>query len=580
MISSTHQGWLRAPDHAAPRRPLAIALPAASFILLLASAYFALPADLAARYFASQDLPVLCLMVAAVAAFPFLKLGPKWAAESRVTVRTLAVAAVAIFAVCLAGRWLVMQGYDLSRDEAMATFAMEQIRQGSLVTPVPAGWQPYGRAMLPIFYNGRIDPHLVWTSGYLPMNSALQALAAWIVHPAVANPLLLVVGLAALWRVARTIWPDRRDAAVVVTLLAATSSQLIVNAMTSYAMTGHFALNMVWLLLFLRGDRKGDAGALLVAFVAIGLHQVHFHPLFAAPFLLWLAFRRQWGRAAIYGLGYAAIVLFWLKIYPLWLIDLAGPEANVAPIPTLSEQAVGKAGRLLDSQLAYWTANFVRFAAWQNLLLLPLVAAAWPVLRSKQARLQGPLLPLLGACAIGLVLLVNQGHGWGYRYLNGLIGCFCLLAGYGWTSLVPQAGQARAWAAVRCAAILTLAVILPLQLVMARAFIAPHATLDAAIGKAEAEVVIVDPDGGSYAQDLVQNPPRFDARPRVMYLPFIEPQDLVLLCATKTVLRVDRRHFRAVGMRDGRVPPDMARDLRARRDILERLECAPPLRMK
>jgi hypothetical protein len=327
----------------------------------------------------------------------------------------------------------------------------------------------------------------------------------------------------------------------------------------------------------LRGDRGGVAGALLAAFVATGLHQFHFHPLFAAPFLVWLAVRRQWGRAAVYGLGYLAIILFWLKIYPLWLIDFAGPDANVARIPTLSAHAASKAGRLLDVHADLWAVNFVRFAAWQNVVLLPLIAAAWPVLRSKRARLHGPFLPLVAACAIGLLLLVNQGHGWGYRYLSGLIGCFCLLAGYGWTSLVPEAGSARAWAAVKCGAILTLAVILPLQLALARAFVAPYAELRREIGNAPVDVVLVDPEGGFYADDIVQNGPGFDQRPLVMHLAFVAPEDLASLCSARTIMRVDRRHFRAAGMASSLPAPGVRRALKLRRDILDRLGCAPPL---
>src|SRR3546814_6175702 len=45
------------------------------------------------------------------------------------------------------------------------------------------------------------------------------------------------------------------------------------------------------------------------------------------------------------------------------------------------------------------------------------------------------LLPLTITCIMGLLLLVYQGHGWGYRYLHGLIGAFCLLGGFGWMRL-------------------------------------------------------------------------------------------------------------------------------------------------
>lgn len=133
----------------------------------------------------------------------------------------------------------------------------------------------------------------VWVSGYLPINSALRALVGTVADPAVANPLLLVVGLAALWQMARRLWPGRNDAPVVVLLLEATSTQLVAASMTSYAMMGHSALNMVWLALFLRGGRWGIAGALMVGCLATGLHEIHFHPMFVAPFLFWLGLHQQ-----------------------------------------------------------------------------------------------------------------------------------------------------------------------------------------------------------------------------------------------------------------------------------------------
>jgi hypothetical protein len=39
------------------------------------------------------------------------------------------------------------------------------------------------------------------------------------------------------------------------------------------------------------------------------------------------------------------------------------------------------------------------------------------------------------------ILLPYQGHGWGYRYLHGLIGSLSLLAGYGWIALSERAAR-------------------------------------------------------------------------------------------------------------------------------------------
>src|SRR3546814_10973844 len=75
--------------------------------------------------------------------------------------------------------------------------------------------------------------------------------------------------------------------------------------------------------------------------------------------------------------------------------------------------------------------------AWNNVLLLPLAALGVLQLRWRTmfARDASIVLPLTITCILGLLLLVYQGHGWGYRYLHGLIGAFCLLGGFGWMRL-------------------------------------------------------------------------------------------------------------------------------------------------
>jgi len=543
----------------------------------LAAAWFWQPVNISDFYFAKQDLPVLCAMVVAGLLIAHLRIGGRWEREIVLPARTAAIGAALLLVVGIAGYWLVMMAYDFTRDQAMATFAAKQIAGETLITQVPQEWQPYGHAMMPQYFFRRFSPELAWSSAYLPVNSAFQTLGAIIGHRSVANPLLLVAGLLALWNVARRIWPERRDVAVVAVLLGATSAQLIANAMTSFAMVGHFALNMVWLALFLRNDRWGVAGALAVGFLASGLHQYHFHPMFAGPFLLWLLLRRNWSFAAVYALGYAAIVLFWARVYPEWLQDQGGAAAIGRPLVDMSQYLKGRGLRLFSYSWTVWSFNFVRFFTWQNLALVPLLVGAGPVLWRRQVKLDEPFLPLLGACAIGLVFLVFQGHGFGYRYLSGVIGCFCLLAGYGWARIVPAPGSGRPWAMLKLACCFTVLFAVPLQLVMARSMVAPHARLYHEAMAANVDIVVVDTEGGFIAQDIVQNGPNFAQRPKLMDLSFISAEALERLCRTKTMARIDRRHFRAVGMRESGMLPRSRQLLAERRALLEDSGCAPLL---
>src|SRR3546814_12221723 len=77
--------------------------------------------------------------------------------------------------------------------------------------------------------------------------------------------------------------------------------------MTAYAMPAHLTINLCWPWFVLRRRWWADAAALTLGFFAVGLHQFHYHPLFAAPILFLLLLRQDWGRAAFYALGYLAI---------------------------------------------------------------------------------------------------------------------------------------------------------------------------------------------------------------------------------------------------------------------------------
>ena len=112
-------------------------------------------------------------------------------------------------------------------------------------------------------------------------------------------------------------------------ILLVCSSQFLITAMTPYAMTAHLALNMIWLWLFLRDTRGAHALAAGVAFVACGLHQVVFHPLFAAPFILSLLRARRWKLAGDYGAADARRHVGLFRIF-YWSLVLRAVNALAA----------------------------------------------------------------------------------------------------------------------------------------------------------------------------------------------------------------------------------------------------------
>src|SRR5258708_35118174 len=105
-----------------------------------------------------------------------------------------------------------------------------------------------------------------------------------------------------IWAIAdssKRIFPDLPEAPTLAALLLLLSPQFLLTAASGFAFSAHLALNLIWLSLFLRGSLRDHILASVVGFLAIGLHQVVFHPLFAAPFLGALLLGRVGPRTAL-----------------------------------------------------------------------------------------------------------------------------------------------------------------------------------------------------------------------------------------------------------------------------------------
>ncbi|MET0372202.1 MAG: MFS transporter [Sphingobium sp.] len=490
--------------------------------------------------FLDQDFPVLlgALVLIALAA-PFAE-GRGFSLpepSARIVIPFIVLMGLAAWA----GHYSLFQNYAISRDEEVARFAAAYMREGMLSRPIPVEWEAYRRAIMPEFFSpfGAAD---YWTAAYLPVNSALQAFFWRIGDPNLAGPVLLVTGFIALWRIALHLMPGRSDAVWVTLLLAFSSTQLWVTAMTPYAMTGHFALNLVWLALVLRGGKLGHGVAGIVAILAAGLHQWHFPPLFIGPFILWMLLGRRWLQAAFHIAILILIVILWAKLWPHYLAGLLGPAMDVRP----SAGVVDKVGSLFTRLGDKWQplVNLTRFAAWNDILMVPLAVLGIGAMRWRAAiRGQEIALPLALGCLAGCVLALAQGYGWGFRYAHGYIGPFCLLAGLGWMRLRSKealrplfiglvvTGLTSAWLVWRT-----------------HEFVAPYAASHRMIDASEADVVLVDPRGGLFVTDLVRGRDGVPGRPMVMNLGMLSLDQVDRLCEDYVVELFDRSEFRPLGV--------------------------------
>jgi hypothetical protein len=491
------------------------------------TAYFFLVQDCVAAAVCAALLVVLFAMRAPQLALPAAGLG--W--------RPTAVLAGAVLVLAAGGTRLIYDGYALSMDEFMAVFDATIFRAGRWTAQLPVAWRDYAPALQPIFVLSPPD-HAQWISGYEPMNAALRALGALVGAEALVSPVLAAAAVLATYGVGRRLWPERKETALVAALLLATSSQVLVTAMTPYAMTAHLALNMIWLWLLLRGGRLGHGLAPVTAFVATGLHQIVFHPLFAAPFVLELWLARRWRAAAWHSCAYAAIGLFWMAYPGLLAHHMASGQpaaaATVAAETNVVARALGMIAALDADGLGMMAQNLVRLFTWQSLLTLPLALAALGAAVRAKGMLRAMVVGLALTTAAMCLLLPYQGHGWGYRYLHGLLGTLSLLAAWSWTRLVDDADptlRRSAQAMFAAAAVASLVILLPLRLWQVHSFVHPYATAERAIHATEADIVLVDSERLWFGVDLVRNDPFLLGRPLVMDLHRLQPQQFHALRA-------------------------------------------------
>jgi hypothetical protein len=296
--------------------------------------------------------------------------------------------------------------------------------------------------------------------------------------------------------------------------------------------------------------------------------------LFVAPFIVELLIAKRFRRAALFIGGYALICGFW-AVYPQLLLPLGGTAGTGGGVENGLNQFVVKVGALFAEfspirNTIFMVANLHRFAAWQHpFLLILLCFSCLPI-----SRAQGIARPLLAGIVLMLfvtfLIMPWQGYGWGYRYLHGFLGSFCLLATYGWQRLEHFPRERSA--ALTLTTAVTVALILPFQLVTTHAIVAPYRQASAFIERADADVVLVDGTGMVLAMDVVRNYADFRPRPKVMEMLLLDEADLRKLCQRHKVRVFDRRHGSRLG-----VPLTETPDLSGARAILATIGCDQPL---
>ena len=522
---------------------------AAICVLILVVVLLAQPVTgITRHYLVSHDLWIaLCLVL--------VWLGCRgWTPPARLPQRPPAIPMVAGFALVLcvllwAGTYGVMLDYPLTRDEHMVVFDGASLAAGKTAERLPPEWAGFASALVPDFLI-ETGGEAVLASSYLPVNAAARGWFARIADPALFSPVLVAGGFILLWWIAQRLFPDSPQAQWVALGGYVASAQVLATGMTIYAMTGHLVLNLLWLALFLKDRWWSHALAMLTGVLAMGLHQFVFHPLFAAPFVLWLLLQRRWLLVLAYGAAYGAGLLWWLA-WPGMVIASAGaiPQASgQGSIGGVIETRILPLISRIDARaLPLMGHNLVRALAWNAAFLLPFLLALGPSFRRRDPVVLALVAGLVLTLAAMMILLPYQGHGWGYRYIHGLIGSLCLLAAYGFREkAAEQPARAGGIAVMLLAA--SMLVQVPAGLWSAHRFVAPHARLGHMVEAQQADFVIVDDLRYPGMIDEVRNRADLSNRPLVFSRYHLGDNRIAVLCARGSVAVVGARDVAAAGL--------------------------------
>lgn len=410
-----------------------------------------------------------------------------------------AVVSVVVSAVALA----LLDDYAFSMDEFGAVFQARLFADGRVSASVPAEWRRQVEAISPVFVSAR-QTDSAWVSLYLPGNAAIRAPferagVGWL-----SGVVLALVCVGAISGVARTLWPNQRVRHLLAVGVLALSTQFLVVAGTPYAMTAHLAVNLCWLLVWVRGGRAAYLAGPIGMF-GILLHQPVPHLLFAAPFGIRLLRDRQWRLAMWMGLWYVSALL----LSAAWHNFVGFTAATGGLISALA------APRPISWLVAVMHA--VLLATWQT----PIAALAF-VVSLRRVRTLRPLeQDLVFGLALSLVFylffkLITQGHGWGWRYGHQVLGNVALLCAAVWPTFEQALGSSRARRLAIASFVVTITVQFPLRARLVQNVTAPFATAYEWLRAQDADVVIVPNDSIWYGRDLVRNKPGLP-RPVVVF---------------------------------------------------------------
>ena len=379
-------------------------------------------APIFAYLFATFDYPasVLALAMLVVAAFAPQKYSFR-PLLSWITDHVWLIAGLVCVALCIGTRVFYLS-HPLAQDECAPYFQSKIFAAGHLTGQIPPGLLE--RLIPPTYENnfyfvshatGRI------ASTYWPSFALLLTPFTYLGIPWACNPVISALTLPVIRSLALRIFADRETAGLAV-LLTLASPVFFADGISYYSMSAHLLANSLYALLLLDPTPRRVFTAGVVGSVALTLHNPVPHMLFAVPWLLFIA--RRSDAAKLMGcllLGYLPLCLL-LGLGWTFFAGAIAHDGLVAAGP--ASQSPGGLERFTAAfafpDQSIWIARFVgilKIWIWAvpGMALLA-VLGAWKWRRDPLCRVfaSAALATLLGY----MIVPLDQGHGWGYRYFH------------------------------------------------------------------------------------------------------------------------------------------------------------------
>jgi hypothetical protein len=463
-----------------------------------------------------------------LAAWPSPRAGDRLAEIPWLWVIVPAIALVAWLA-----NYLVLHDFPLSNDEFLPRFQAQIFAAGQIKAILPAELREFGKALTPIF--AAFDaPKDTWISSYLPIYAALRTGFLALGVESLTGPALAGLSLVLMAALARRLWPHESLAPFIAVVLLASSTQFLITSMTSYAYPAHLCFNLAWLYCYCRGDRLGYLVTPWIGFLALGLHQPFVHALFVTPFLLALAWRRNWPLTLYFGAVYLAGCILW---YLWWTRMVLFQSSNLSTF-----QFPGFYQGLIQPM------NLAMLFAWQSIALT--VPALVALVYWKR------LTPVLKTLAWGCLLTCgfyfffpeDQVLGWGYRFFYGVLGNMVLLAVAGWFHLKESLGLRKAWGFFLLGTALAVLVQFPLRCLQVESFVRPFSRSAKYLQSLPYSFVLIDPTQVWFSQLLVRNDPFLRNHPKILFAPYLNEAQLARLRALGPVHTVKPEELARFGL--------------------------------